>query len=165
MFQIGIIIEVAFTFQSIWEEWVTPFLEAYKQQQIYWCFRSHIHFTSLQRQLYTDWELHESYERRTMSKLIYSDIIKEFGVPKTTLWRTLNVLLPSMKYSSVRHHFENTRVVKSKSKRVIEVIRLRTIKDKEAYMVATLKIKRCTWTTKILNCPCKWVTTSAQWNS
>ena len=82
-----------------------------------------------------------------MVKPIYSDLLKEFGVPKTTLCKTLNVLLPTLKCSYLNYLWDLIEVVKLTSQRVIEVIRLTKInkigrstyllRDKEAYIVVT----------------------------
>ena len=33
----------------------------------------------------------------------YSDIIEEFGIPKITLWKTLNIISPQLKINDLKH--------------------------------------------------------------
>ena len=88
----------------------------------------HLRLLSLQHQLYAELELREAFERRIMVKSSYSDILDEFGVPKTTIWRTLNVLFPP-KIKSMKHLWDLIEVGNFMRKRVREVIGLTTIKN------------------------------------
>ena len=115
-------------------------------------FIYHIHIPSLQHQLYTEWDIRSDFERRIMVKSAYIEFLDEFGVPKITLWYTLNALFPPHKCSSLKHLGDLISVSKVMRQRFREVIFLATIKntigrptnflrDKEAYIVTTEEIK------------------------
>ena len=57
----------------------------------------------------------------------YSEILEEFGVPKTIIWWTFNVLLLILKYTSTKHHWGVATVGKVTRKIVREVISLTKI--------------------------------------
>ena len=57
----------------------------------------------------------------------YSEILEEFGVTKTILWLTFNVLLLIVKYTSKKHHWGVATVGKVMRKIVREVIGLTKI--------------------------------------
>ena len=56
-------------------------VEFYNQQYIYIWIRYHIRITSVQRGLYTDWDIHKACEMMILMKSIYSELLEEFGVP------------------------------------------------------------------------------------
>ena len=56
-------------------------VESYNQQYIYIWIRYHIRITSVQRGLYTDWEIQKACEMMILMKSIYSELLEEFGVP------------------------------------------------------------------------------------
>ena len=104
--------------ESVQEERDTPLLESYNKQQIYRWVRYHLCIPYIKHQLYTEWELRESCERRVMVKSTYTDILDECWVPKTNLWRTLNVLFTPLKCSSLKHLWYLAAVGKVKRQRV-----------------------------------------------
>ena len=65
-----------------------------------------------------------------MVKSSYSGILDEFGVQKTTLWITLNALLPPLKCYSMKHLWDLIAVIKVTRQRVREVIGITTIKNR-----------------------------------
>ena len=52
---------------------------------------------------YMNWELRQSVEERILLKSSCAAIQDNFGVPKTSPQRYLNVLFPSLKCSSLKH--------------------------------------------------------------
>ena len=62
-----------------------------------------------------------------MVKSTYSDIIEEFGIPKITLWKTLNIISPQLKINDLKHLWYVIAVGDVKKERVREVIRLTPI--------------------------------------
>ena len=91
--------------------------------------RYHIRLPLLQIQLYTEWDIHASREILIMVNPSYSDIFEELGVPKTTIWRNLDVIFPPLKCSSLKHLWYLIAVGKVKRKIVREVIRLKKLKN------------------------------------
>ena len=63
-----------------------------------------------------------------MSKSSYSDILEEFGVPKTTLWRTININIPPTEIFFYEAHARRHTSWKITSQIFRELIRLTTIK-------------------------------------
>ena len=57
----------------------------------------------VQGQGYSEWELRKARERIILIKSSYSDTLEEFGVPKSTICCTLNIILPPLKFSSLKH--------------------------------------------------------------
>ena len=93
-------LQVKTTLESIQEQQDNHLLESYNQKQIFRWFRNHLKLTSIQGHGYTEWEICEACERRI---LINSSYFETFGVPKSTLCRSLNVILPLLKCSSLNH--------------------------------------------------------------
>ena len=86
-----------------------------------------------------------------MIKSSYSEILGNFGVPKSNLTLSLNEISPPLKYSSLKHLWDITAVGKIKNRIVREVIAKIVVKNKsgnrnyllneeEAYIVATSEI-------------------------
>ena len=94
--------KVTTALESIQEQLVTPLVENRNQQQIYRWVRKHLLDPS-GRGHYTDWELCQSVEERILLKSSCAAIQDNFCVPKTSLQRYLNVILPSLKCSSLKH--------------------------------------------------------------
>ena len=89
--------------------------------------------------------------KRIMDKSSYSEILGNFGVPKSTLTYFLNVILLPLKCSSIKHLWDIMDVGKITNRIVREVIekifvkkkrgnKTYLIKDKESYIVATSEI-------------------------
>ena len=105
--------------------------------------RYHVHITPLQLQLYTEWELRIDFGISIMIKSRYSDILEEFGISKTTLWRNLHSLFPPLKSTSLKYPWNFIAVGNSGRKKVRELIRFtkkkgRTtnlLRDKAAYIL------------------------------
>ena len=83
-----------------------------------------------------------------MIKSRYSEILEEFRVPKSTIWLTLNVILPPLNCPSMKHLWDLIGVDKITKKIVREVIMLTVVKtrsgpkhyllnDEESYIVVT----------------------------
>ena len=82
--------KVATALESIQEQRVTPLVENDNQQQIYRWVRKNLSLPS-GREHYTDWELRQSVEEIILLNSSYTEIQENFGVPKTSLQRYLNV--------------------------------------------------------------------------
>ena len=91
------------TLESIQEERDTLLVEYQNQQKISRCVISHIRLTTPQHQLYTEWEIHASCERRTLVKSNNSELLGEFGELNITLWQTINVIFLLLKLTSTKH--------------------------------------------------------------
>ena len=96
------IMKVTTALEYIQEQRVTPLVENVNQQQIYRRVRKHILLPSC-RGHYTDWELRQSVEEIILLKSSCATIQDNFGVPNTYLQRYLNVIFPSLKFSSLKH--------------------------------------------------------------
>ena len=151
--------EVAITLESFQEGRDTPLVESHHQQHIYRWFRSHFRLPSLQRQVYTEWELHAACERRIMVKSTYAGLLEEFCIPKRTLCRTLNVLFPPLKITSLKHLWDPIAIGDAKKEIFREVIRLTTIRNKirksnlppqrrRSINCGNSRNGQCTWTGK-----------------
>ena len=174
------ILGVAITLESVQKGWDTPLVESHNQQQISWWVRSHICLPSLQRKVYTEWELHTACERSIVVKLTYADLIGEFGVPKSIICQTLNVLLPPLKITSLKHLWDLIAIGDVKKKIVRGVTRLTkkwksNLPPQRQGSINLGKIRNgwSTWTTKRYKQPHKWAATNApfcrgkkssQWN-
>ena len=88
--------------ESNQEQQATPMVENDNQEQIYRWVRKHLLLPS-GRGYYTDWELRQSIEERIILKSSCAAIQDNFGVPKTSLQRNLNVLVLSLKCSPWKH--------------------------------------------------------------
>ena len=75
-----------------------------------------------------DWELRQSVEERILLKSSCAAIQDNFGVPNTSLNNYLNVLLPSLKCSSLKHlwylmslgEISNKMVRKTKTDKIVK---------------------------------------------
>ena len=144
------ILQVATTLQSIQEQRGTPLVETYNKQLIFKWVINNLNLPLVQGQVYTEWEISAACERIILIKSSYSYIIEEFGVPKSTICCTLNVILPPLKFSSLKHIWDLIEVGKITKKIVREVIVKTVVKNKngktyllkykEAYIVATSEI-------------------------
>ena len=85
------IMNVTTALESIQEQQVTPLVENGNQKQIYRWVRKNLSLPS-GRLHYTDWELCQSVEERILLKSSCGIIQENFGVPKTSLQRYLNVI-------------------------------------------------------------------------
>ena len=97
------ILQVSTTLESIQEQWDNPLVESYNQQQIFLWVINHLNLPSVQGHGYTEREIREAVERRILENSRYSEIIEIFGVPKSTICLSLNVIFPPLKYSSLKH--------------------------------------------------------------
>ena len=97
------IIGVAIKLESIQEQQDTNLVESYNQQHVSIWIISHICIPLVQFRVYIDWELCESYEIRILIKSRYSEILKTFGLPKSTLCSTLNMISLPLKCSYLKH--------------------------------------------------------------
>ena len=97
------ILQIATTLKSTQEQQDTPLAESYNQQQIFRLVIDNLNLPSFQGQGYTEWELCEACEKIILIKSSYSKRHEEFGVPKYTIWCTLNVIFPPLKFSSLKH--------------------------------------------------------------
>ena len=99
-------------------------------------------------------------------------LFKKFGVPKSTLCRSMNVIFSGLKCSSMNHLWDIVVVFTSAKKIVREVIAKTVVntkigkktclsKNKEAYIVTKSEIDGSQGPTRNTNKPCKWITTSA----
>ena len=99
-----------------------------------------------------DWELRQSVEERILLKSSCAAIQDNFGVPKSSLQRYLNILFPSLKCSSLKHLWYLMRLGKIRNKTVRKTITEKIVrfevghethllKDEEAYIVATTEIE------------------------
>ena len=62
-----------------------------------------MHLPSFKHQLYTEWEIRAVCEIIIMVKSTYNGLLGEFGVPKTSLWQTFNVIFPTLKFYFLTH--------------------------------------------------------------
>ena len=115
------ILNVTSALESIQEQQVTFLVENDNQQQIYRWVRKNI-LLPLGRGHYTDWELRQSVEERILLKSSCAAIQENFGVPKTSLQRYLNILFPSLKCSSLKHLWYLKRLGEIRSKTVRKMI-------------------------------------------
>ena len=116
------IIEVASKLQPMKEQWDTPLVEYYNQKQIYRWVRPHLRLPLVQRLVYIHWEIHEACERRISMNSRYYNITEEFGAPRSTICITLNVILPPLKFPSLKYLRELRLVGKITKTTVREVI-------------------------------------------
>ena len=133
--------------ESIQEQRVTPLIENDNQQQIYRWVRKNLSLPS-GRGHYTDWELRQSVEEIILLKSSCAAIQYNFGVPKTSLQRYLNVLFSSLKCSYLKHLWYLMRLGEIRSKTVRKTITEKIVrlevrhethltKDKESYILET----------------------------
>ena len=120
-------------------------------QQIFIWVRNHINLPSVQGHRYTEWDLHRARERRIFIKSSYSDILENVGVPKSNLYRSLNIIFPPLICSYLKHLWDIIvvgKITKIIVREVIEKIVVKNksgsktylLKDEEAYTVATSEI-------------------------
>ena len=76
-----------------------------------------------------------------MIKLSYSEILENFGVPKSTLCRSLNLIFLSLKCSSLKHMWDLIVVVKISKIIVREVIVKIVFQNKSGNKTYLLKDK------------------------
>ena len=115
------IMSVTKALESIQEQQVTPLVENDNHQQIYRWVRKHILLPS-GRGYYTDWELCQSVEEIIFLKSSCAAIQDNFGAPKTSIQRYLNVLFPSLKCSSLKHLWYLMRLGEIRNKTVRKTI-------------------------------------------
>ena len=96
------IMNVTTELESIQEQWVPTLGKNGNQQQIYRWVRKYILLASC-RGDYTDWELHQSDEGRIFLNSSCTTIHENFGVPKNSIQRYLNVISPPLKCSLLKH--------------------------------------------------------------
>ena len=123
------IIQVSIILESVQEVRDNPLVEFHNKQQISRWVRSHLHLPSLQRQLYTEWDIQEACRRRIMVKSTYADILKECGVPKITIFRTFNVLLPPLDCTYLKYLWDLILILDVKNERVRVMISITTVKN------------------------------------
>ena len=121
------------------EQWDTPLVESYNQQHVFIWVRNNLNLPSVQGHRYTEWELCEAWEIRTLIKSSYYDILDFFGVPKSTLTRSLNINFPSLKCSSLKHLWDIILVGKIKKRIVREVTAKIVVKNKSGKKTYLLK--------------------------
>ena len=97
--------QVVTILESTQEQRETPLIESYNQQQIFIWVRNNLKNPSVQGHGYTEWDLREACERRALIKSSYYEIIDQFGAPKSTLTRPLNVIFLPLKCSSLKHQW------------------------------------------------------------
>ena len=124
--------------ESIQEQRVTPIVENGNQQQIYRWVRKHL-LLPLGRGHYTDWELCQSVEEIILLKSSCAAIQDNFGVPKTSLQRYLNILFPSLKFSSLKHLWYLMRLGEIRSKTVRKTITEKIVRFKVGHETHLLK--------------------------
>ena len=96
-------LEVSTTLEPTQEQWDTPLVESYNKQHIFRWVRNRLNLPSVQGHGYTEWDLREACEIRALIKSSYYEIIDQFGAPKSTLTRPLNVIFLPLKCSSLKH--------------------------------------------------------------
>ena len=124
------ILQLTTKLESVQKVWENSLVEYQNQQHISRWLRYNINIPSPQHQWYTEWELCAAFETRIMAKSTYNDLLDEFGVPKTTLWQTLNVLFPPLNFIYLNHQWDLLAVRKVVRKRVREVIGITTVKTR-----------------------------------
>ena len=82
----------------------------------------------VQVQGYNEWDICEAFERRILIKSSYYDILENCGVPKSTICRSLNLIFPPLKLSSLKHLWDIIVVGKINEKIVREFITFATVK-------------------------------------
>ena len=75
------------------------------------------------------------------TKSRYSELLEEFGVPKYTLWSTLDVIFLTLKYSSMKHLWDLIVVGKITNKTVRELITHKAVKNRPGPKIYLLKDK------------------------
>ena len=110
------ILQVSTTLESMQEQRDITLVESYNQQQIFRWVRNQIDLPSVQGHVYTEWELCEECQIIILMKSSYSKILEKFGVPKSTLCRSLNVIFPPLKCSYLKHLSDIIVVGKIKNK-------------------------------------------------
>ena len=105
-------------------------VESYNQQHIFIWVRNHLNLPSVQGHGYTEWELREAYEIRIFIKSSYSGILEFFGIPNSALTLSLNIIFPSLKYSSLKHLWDLILVGKIKRRIVRKVTAKIVVKTK-----------------------------------
>ena len=88
----------------------------------------HILLPSIQNQLYTEWDLRADYKRKIMFNSTYAYLLDEFGVPKNTLRKTLNILFPPLKCTNMKYLWGLIAIRDVNKGRVREMNRLTTTK-------------------------------------
>ena len=116
------ILKLSTALESIQEQRENTLVESYNQQQIFIWARNHLNLPSAQDHGYTEWDLLEACEIRIFDKSSYFEILENVGVPKFTIFHSLNVIFPSLKYSSLEHLWGLIVVGKTTKKIVSEVI-------------------------------------------
>ena len=117
---------------------------------------------------YTDWELRQSVEEKILLKSSCAAIQDNFGVPKTSLQRYLNVLFPSLKCSSLKHLWYLMRLgaIRSKTVRYCQIWS-RTwnspSQGQRSIHCGNNRNRRCTWPSKGYFHHLLWTPTSAIW--
>ena len=97
------ILDVAITLEYIQDEKDTHLVESDNQQHIFIWVINNFNLPSGQGQRYTEWELCQACERIILEKSSYSEILRKFGVPNSTLAYSLNAIFLSLKFSSLKH--------------------------------------------------------------
>ena len=126
-------------------------VESYNQQQIYRSVINYLNLPLVQGHWYTEWDICESCEEIIFIKSSHSDILEIVGVPKSTIWQSLNVIFPLLRYFPLKHLWGLIVVNKTTNKVSREVIeksvaknksgtKTYLLKDKEAYNVAKSEI-------------------------
>ena len=137
--------KVTTALEYIQEQRVTPLVENDNQQQIYRWVRKHLLLLS-GRGHYTDWELCQSAEERILLESSCAESQDNFGVPKTSLQRYLNLIFPPLECSLLKHLWYLMSLGKISNRTVRKTIteniakqelghKSYLLKDKEAYIM------------------------------
>ena len=78
-------------------------VESYNQQHIFIWVMNHLNLLLLKDHGYSECELHQACEKIILDKSSYSKILGKFGVPKSTITVSLNVIFLPLKFSSLKH--------------------------------------------------------------
>ena len=147
--------KVTTALESIQLQWITPLVENENQQQIYIWVRKYLLGPS-GRGHYTDWGIYQSVEEIILPKSSCAAIQDNFGVPKTSLQRYLNVLFPSLKCSSLKHLWYLMSIGEISNKTVRQTITEKIVKHELGHKSYLLKEKRSTNCGKNRNRRCTW---------
>ena len=76
---------------------------SYNKQQIFIWVRNHLNLPSVQVHGKNECEFCQSYEIIILDKSSYSDILGKFGLPKSTITNSLNVISLPLNFYSLKH--------------------------------------------------------------
>ena len=78
-------------------------VEYNNQKQIFRLVMDGLNIPYVKGQINTEWDLRQACEIIILDKSIYSEILGNFGVPKSTLTYFLNVIFPPLKCYYIKH--------------------------------------------------------------